>query len=237
MKIIYRFSDKGYSKVKLPLVSNENCFKNFSVNFLNGDLSDLILIRDNCNSSTHTQFDAMIKQLNLGGCPITIDTNHGNAGSFNFALDYEIENFADDEILYFVEGDYIHDKNSKNILEEGYNMNGVEGDYVTLYAHPDKEFTERIQPEYIFRSENSYWRSSDSTTMTFSAKIKTLKDDNKIIKKWVGGAHPNDHKMFLELRKKDRVLVNPIPGYSTHGETSWLSPHKDWNLILENSIL
>ena len=27
------------------------------------------------------------------------------------------------------------------------------------------------------------------------------------------------------------VLITPIPGYATHGETAWLSPLTDWSKI------
>ena len=236
MKVIYRFSDRGYPKQKLPIVNNENCFKNFCVNFLNRDLSDLTLVRDYCNPSTHAQFDYIIKDINIGNCPKVIDTNNGNAGSFKFALEYAINNFDDDEIVYFVEGDYIHDAKSKNMLLEGYKLLDVVVDYVTLYAHPDKEMEEGIKPEYIFRSDSGYWRSCDSTTMTFSSRVRTLKEDKPIFDKWISGVHPNDHQMFLELRSKERILVSPMPGYSTHGETKWLSPFKDWSKILNASL-
>lgn len=236
MKIIYRFSDKGYPKVKLPLVSNENCFKNFCTNFLKRDLSNLVLIRDNCYPLTHIQFDNIVKAINIGRSPNVLDTSNGNAGSFKFALDYAVENFLDDEIVYFVEGDYIHDVDSMKILEEGYNLLAATVDYVTLYAHPDKEMDTGIQPEYIFRSNSVYWRSCNSTTMTFSAKVSTLKEDYDVFEKWISGVHPNDHQMFLELRTKNRLLISPMPGYSTHGESSWLSPFKDWNQILSDSI-
>lgn len=236
MKIIYRFSDKGYPKVKLPSVNNENCFKNFCVNFLKRDLTDLVLIRDNCHALTHVWSDSIIKEVNTGGCPIVLDTNNGNAGSFRFALEYAIKNFTDDEIVYFVEGDYIHDVGSKSMLEEGYKLIVGDIDYVTLYAHPDKELMEGIKPEYVFRSKSGYWRSCDSTTMTFSSKVKTLKEDAEIFSKWISGEHPNDHQMFLELRSKQRLLISPLPGLSTHGESLWLSPFKDWYTILQQSI-
>lgn len=236
MKIIYRFSDKGYAKQKLSVVNNENCFKNFCVNFLNKDLSDLILVRDNCYPLTLVQFDSIIKDVSKEGTPTIIDTNKGNAGSFKFALEYAIKNFKDDEIVYFVEGDYIHDLNSKNILTEGYDLMGASVDYITLYAHPDKEMPDRINPEYVFRSKSSYWRTCESTTMTFSAKVKTLKEDIEVFNKWISGVHPHDHNMFLELKSKERLLISPIPGYSTHGETGWLSPLKDWTRIMINSI-
>jgi hypothetical protein len=226
MKVIYRFSDKGYPKNKLPLVNNTNCLVNFRKNF-QMDGSDFVLILDNCSTDTVEKFSGNN----------VYSTQLGNAGSFNFALDYAIENFDDEEIIYFVEGDYIHDKDASKILVQGFELLGEIPCYVTLYAHPDKEFPQRIRPEYVFRSKNAYWRSCDSTTMTFAAKIKTLKLDRSTIKKWTGGAHPNDYPMFLELRESKRILISPMPGYSTHGEVDWLSPLKDWNAILQDSLV
>ena len=238
MKVIYRFSDKGYPKNKLPLINNENCYINFCNNFLNGSTSDLILIMDNCSDETCNKFELMWcnPRNRIGTPPTILRTNLGNAGSYVYSVDYAISHFTDDEIVYFVEGDFIHDVDSRQILESGYNLIGASADYVTLYAHPDKELPENIQPEYVFRSKNSYWRSCISTVMTCSAKVKTLREDYNIIKKWTDGPHPRDHEMFTELRGKGRLLISSIPGYSTHGETAWLSPLKNWSEILENSI-
>lgn len=236
MKVIYRFSDKGYPKNKLPLVNNENCFRNFCSNFLENNLTNLILIEDNCEQSTSEKFNVIIKQVNIGDCPVVLRTNVGNAGSFNYALDIATREFSDNEVVYFPEGDFIHAPHSRKILEEGYDLLGAQVDYVTLYAHPDKEMPENIKEEYIFRSASTYWRSCISTVMTCSAKVKTLKNDYNIIKKWTTGPHPKDHEMFSELRANGRLLISPMPGYSTHGESDWLSPFRDWNNILEKSI-
>ena len=236
MKVIYRFSDKGYPKNKLPSVDNENCLKNFIHNFLDDDLTDLVVIEDNCVDSTIKRVSKILGAPYLKGIPVEIKTDLGNAGSYNYGLDYTISNFSDNEIVYMVEGDFIHDIGSKKVMEEGYNIPGVDVDYVTLYAHPDKELPQSIQPEYIFRSTSTYWRSCVSTVMTCSARVKTLKEDYATIKRWTGGVHPKDHEMYTELRAKGRLLINPIPGYSTHGETAWLSPFKDWNKILGSSI-
>ena len=67
--------------------------------------------------------------------------------------------------------------------------------------------------------------------MTFAAKVSTLKRVEPILRKWTSEKHPNDFQMFLELREQGELLVTPIPGYATHGETSWLSPLTDWSKI------
>jgi len=68
--------------------------------------------------------------------------------------------------------------------------------------------------------------------MTFSSKISTLKRVEPILRKHTAGTHPNDFQMFLELRQQGELLITPIPGYATHGETAWLSPLTDWEAYL-----
>ena len=67
--------------------------------------------------------------------------------------------------------------------------------------------------------------------MTFAAKVKTLKRTEEILRKHTNTTHPNDFNMFLELREKNELLITPLPGYSTHGETAWLSPLTNWEKI------
>ena len=34
--------------------------------------------------------------------------------------------------------------------------------------------------------------------------------------------------MFIELQTQGKILITPIPGYATHGETRWLTPLTNW---------
>ena len=72
---------------------------------------------------------------------------------------------------------------------------------------------------------------TNSTTMTFAAKVSTLKRVVPILRKHTSGKHPNDFHMFMELREQGELLITPIPGYATHGETAWLSPLTDWSKV------
>jgi hypothetical protein len=62
-----------------------------------------------------------------------VSVGHG-AGTFNLALD-EALMYDDDEIVYFIENDYLHKLESQKILEEGFNLGAS---FVSLYDHPDK---------------------------------------------------------------------------------------------------
>jgi hypothetical protein len=228
MKIIYRISDVGYNKVKPSYINNENCLKNASLYFKE---ADWLVIADNASKPT----DKMIAKYQSNVMKVSI--GHG-AGTFNLALDEALK-YNNDETIYFLENDYLHLPNSDKILSEGINMGA---DYISLYDHPDK-YMDGANPfvegggEYtkVFLSELCHWKLTNSTTMTFASKVKTLREDESILRKWTDTTHPHDFQMFLELRDKGRSLITPLPGYSTHGETAWLSPLTNWNDICNNT--
>jgi hypothetical protein len=234
MKIIYRISDAGYNKVKPDYITNENCLRNFCDVFFN-HIYDIYIIADNVSEDTYNMVKKYIDPINIS----QVKVGHG-AGTFNLALDKAL-NWDNDEIVYFVENDYLHLQDSPQILNEGF---GLGSDYVALYDHPDK-YMDNGNPfvegggevTKVFLSNSCHWKLTNSTTMTFAAKIKTLRKDEKILRKYTSGEHPYDFQMFLELRNIGRTLITPIPGYSTHGETTWLTPLINWNDICNYTLV
>lgn len=229
MRIIYRISDAGYNKVKPDYIDNEKCLKNATEVFKNADWS---IIADNVSSETND----MIMKYKSRDHINYVEVGHG-AGTFNLALD-EALTYDDDEIIYFIENDYLHRPGSSKIMAEGFSLGAS---FVSLYDHPDKY----IDPKYggngycqggaeetrVYLSKSSHWKITNSTTMTFAAKVKTLKETEPILRSHTSGTHPNDFQMFRELGRNNKLLITPIPGYATHGETAWLSPLIKWNKI------
>lgn len=226
MKLIYRISDSGYNKVKPDFITNEICLKNFVDVFLP---NDFILIADNISDDTNK----MILKYVPEECIQYVKVGHG-AGTFNLALDLALT-YNDNEIVYFIENDYLHTSDAKKILEEGFDIGAS---FVSLYDHPDKYLApDRGGNPYcdggaedtrVYLTDNSHWKITNSTTMTFAAKVKTLKENEKILRDFTNGTHPHDFQMFLKLREYNQLLITPIPGRSTHGETAWLSPLTKW---------
>jgi hypothetical protein len=229
MKIIYRISDAGYNKVKPDYINNENCLKNFVSVFGNQNLK---IIADNCSKET----PQMVTKYCHPNSITTVSIGHG-AGTFNLALDMALK-WGDDEIVYFVENDYIHLPNSPQILKEGFDLGAS---FVSLYDHPDKykgpgqggnPYCEGgAEDTRVYLTDSCHWKITNSTTMTFASQVSTLKRVEPILRKHTVGTHPNDFPMFLELRENNELLITPLPGYSTHGETAWLSPLTDWSKI------
>lgn len=224
MTIIYRISDSGYTKVKPPYINNENCLRNASSVFS----GNWLIIADNCADSTLD----MIKQYRTN----ILETHLGSgAQTFNVALDEALK-LDDNEIVYFVENDYLHTLDAQDILLDGFELGA---DYVTLYDHPDK-YIDGANPlvhnggevTRVLLSKLSHWKLTNSTTMTFSAKVGTLRKDEEILRKYTTGTYPRDFDMFIHLRNEGSSLISPIPGRSTHGETAYLAPFVDWESLV-----
>ena len=229
MKIIYRISDAGYKKEKPEYINNENCLKN-AVNVF--DDADWSIIADNISTETND----MIQKYKSRDHIYYTSIGHG-AGTFNLALDEALQ-YGDDEIVYFIENDYLHKPGSQQIIEEGIELGAS---FISLYDHPDKYLSPSqggnpyceggAEDTRVYLTKSTHWKVTNSTTMTFASKVSTLKRTESILRKYTQGSYPEDFKMFLELREQGELLITPIPGYATHGETKWLSPLTDWSTI------
>ena len=210
--LLYRISDKGNVKTKLPHANKYYCLENFIKVF---GKENLIVFADNCTTQTIDH----IKRLDLQ----TIEIALGNGPSFIFAADYALKNFAANDSIYFIEDDYLHLPGSKNVLVEGLEI----GDYVTLYDSPDKyiDFVNGGDNHYIMAggeetrvllTYSSHWKISVSATMTFACSMKTLQEDMKTWRFFM----TQDYLAFQRLtgyplRFKDdiKVLKNKLSGY------------------------
>ena len=228
LKTYYRLSDHGYNKVKPDYINNFSCLSNYANEF---GKDDLYIIADNVSDETYQR---LCKEGYYAE-----RTQFGNgAASFRHALDLALLN-SDNTLIYFLEDDYLHRAKARNILIEGL-FSGA--DYVSLYDHPDKYIDRKQGGENPFidsggeltrviLTQSAHWKITNSTTMTFAAGVETLKRDKDIIREFIQGPHPRDFDMFLALRQRGRTLITPIPGYSTHGETKWLSALTDWRRV------
>jgi hypothetical protein len=230
MKVVYRTSDAGYSKIKPEYVNNETCLKNAIKEFKQ---SDWKLIADNISADT----ESVIRKCGYTGLVDHVRIGHG-AGTFNLALDYALT-LCDNEIVYFLENDYLHKPNSYNILIEGFALGAS---FVSLYDHPDK-YVDGPNPYVcdggeetkVFLSDSCHWKLTNSTTMTFASKVSTLKFYEPTLRKYTSTPHPHDFDMWIDLRNQGASLITPLPGYSTHGESAWLAPLTNWNNVNSNS--
>jgi hypothetical protein len=233
LNIFYRISDAGNPKEKISGKGKKECLGNALEIFG----KDHFNIRaDHCSEET-------LRMIRNFGLEPEI-SSLGNAGSWlksaRQALSPEYQNSA----LYFIEDDYIHLPDSTGAILDGLSI----ADYVSLYDHPDK-YTSGINPLLEDSSEWSrispgkfcHWKSSNSTTMTFALKQETLKADFPVWERHCAAGFPDDFRAFLELQSLDswenrmfgrgRKLITSLPAFSTHTESAWLSPLRNWSEI------
>ena len=229
MRIIYRISDSGYNKVKPDYINNEACLANAVKVF---DDCEWSIIADNISEETNN----MIQKYKSRDHILYVNKGNG-AATFNIALDEALK-MNDNDTVYFLENDYLHKPDSRVILEEGFELGAS---FVSLYDHPDKYLSPNeggnpyceggAEETRVYKTDSVHWKITNSTTMTFAAQISTLRENEQVLRNHTSGSHPNDFQMFLELRSLNKLLITPIPGYATHGETAWLSPLTDWSKI------
>ena len=204
--VVYRISDKGYDarKLKLTNATKEHCLLNAIEQF---GRENFYVICDNCS-------EQMIDFIKSQGLPYE-ETHLGNSPSFKYAVTKVVNTYSSNDIVYLLEDDYLHVGNSKEILLEGLQI----ADYVSLYDHPDQYMTcgfkrkgaaplnrFRLHRWKIFVTEHTHWREAPSTTMTFAARVSTLKEDYRILMRHPDKRPPKDFAMFLSLTKQR----NPI---------------------------
>lgn len=215
------FSNISVNKQRPSWFSRYKCFQNLISTFhnatihivLDGDIKNHFLKGFNLSSFK-------IQELKLGS----------GALSFVHSIQYALSIAEENDLIYFVEDDYLHRPEAMNVLIEGMTIN--KNGYISLYDHKDKYFL----PEYsnltsqIYISDSCHWRTSPSTTDTFCITKKTLDKYKDIFIKWSTGVNCSmDHRRCIDLWNNNVPLITSIPGFATHCELEYISPAWDWS--------
>ena len=210
---------KGFSK--------KSCYNNLKET-IDKNISNITFLMDG-NSEAH--FLKNEKEFEL----VKIDGG-SQAKSWASALEHvKNSNFSDEQIIYFIEDDYLHLENWNKVLLEGFEL---KSEYISLYDHPDKyklPIYQKLQSK-ILLGKSCHWRTVPSTTLSFAVKFKTFKKHYEIYKKFnsIESGKTKDHEMFLDLWKNGSSLISSIPSYSSHMDLHWLAPTIDWEEVLNN---
>ena len=132
------------------------------------------------------------------------------------------------DLIYFLENDYLHVENWVDKTIELFST--FEGlNYVSLYDHNDKYFLPMYEDlvSKLFTTNTHHWRTAPSTCGSFIIP-KNIFIEDFIDHTTIEG----DHNKFLQLtHNKNRFILTPLPGLSTHCVNGLLSPCIDWEQI------
>jgi len=218
--------------------NKEKVFENFK-NTIDPELADYTIVYDEHFGPVEDTFLKDEKNIEIINCG-------KETTSFLQTLDIiQSKKFDDNKIIYFLEDDYLHRPNWCRVAIEGLSIDNLPFniDYVSL---SDFQFLYGIE-EYnkLLYTKSTHWKSSTGSTNTFATKYKTLKEDMNVHQYFSLNPYVNietgenveqslDFDKFESLMsKKDRKLISPIPGYSTHCQTGkrigdHLSPCVRW---------
>jgi hypothetical protein len=218
--IFYRqYNILGSQKGRPKFFDFEKCFVNL-LNTIEGKNVDLHVVMDgrpetnfvNKYKDKVTQFH----QIEAGKDQVSFFK------TWEIAKNIETE---DNDLIYFLENDYIHvDGWVDKIIElfSTYNL----PHYVSLYDNKDKY----LLPMYddlvskIFITENHHWRTTASACGSFIVNKELFNLDYDINTSVEG-----DHNKFMLLNEqRNRMVITPIPGLSTHCVEGLMSPTINW---------
>tara|TARA_R110000803_G_scaffold112545_2_gene180881 strand:+ start:121 stop:810 length:690 start_codon:yes stop_codon:yes gene_type:complete len=224
--IYYRHASNCTVKNRPSWFSFEKCWVNFLKTIEGKDNINLTLaldgnIEDDFTKNYKDQFDLF-------------STDHGSSLlSYRDLLKHIQKVKMDkDDLIYFVENDYLHlDSWVSKVLDLFSCYDSL--NYVSLYDHNDKYMSiyDNLVSK-IFTSKTHHWRTTPSTCGTFIITRDMFDKDYDIWESAVG-----DHNTFTYLnQERQRYVLTPIPGLSTHCMGGLMSPTIDWELINKNKI-
>lgn len=142
-----------------------------------------------------------------------------------------------DDLLYFLENDYVHVPEWLAKIEE-LAQSSISWDYLTLYDHLDKYpllCSHKDSKRYaglkskIYCSGSHHWRTSPGTCASYITRASTFRLDRRIL-----GLGLYDFRLFKILRHlRRRQLLSPIPSLSTHSMSAFLAPVVNWESIVD----
>lgn len=134
-------------------------------------------------------------------------------------------NIKENDLIYFLENDYMHVKGWEYKIKELFKTyKGLT--YVSLYDHKDKYFLPQYESlvSKIIITNLHHWRTTPSTCGSFIISKQIFDEDYDILSTMEG-----DHNKFLWLNEnKNRSVITPVPGLSTHCVKGLLSPTIKW---------
>ena len=211
----------------------------------NSKKSDLDQIKKQLDNSNFTnsiinldikEFSNKIKNINAKNEKVT-ENQISNMSNIHKSL--LIAKNQCNDLIYFVEDDYLHEKDA--IIEMIFSYERISSqltkelilcptDYPYLYT--------KIDPTNIFLGSNKHWRKIDESLCTFlTSKILLEKHWDKFVSMCQFEHYPFEQP--LHDIYKDEYCLSPIPSLALHctnvNSVFGLSPNMDWKSVWENN--
>jgi len=182
------------------------------------------------------KFSSQIKKINEENKEVT-SNQKSNMSNIHQSLLHSRENSED--LIYFVEDDYIHEKNSiKEILYTYEKIASLtENELIICPADYPYLYT-KSESTKIFLGENRHWRQVDQSLCTFlTSKNIIEKYWDELVSMCKFEHYPFEKPLHNIYRKE--LCISPIPSLAVHftniNSIYGLSPNTDWKKLWDEN--
>ncbi len=220
IKIKFKIIDHNSKKENLDKINKLFKFHSINYKLINLDV---------------TKFQKKIKKINQKKQPVTAN-QISNMSNIHQSL---LESNESEDLIYFVEDDYIHTKNSLNEMVLAYERISSQikkdlimcpADYPYLYAKADQT--------QIFLGEKYHWRKIEESLCTFLTSKKIVDKHWELLKSMCEFEHYPFEKPLHQIYEKE-ICISPIPSLAFHctniNSIFGLSPNINWKKIWEEN--
>jgi hypothetical protein len=222
------------NKVRPDWFSHEICFRNLVRTVAQDRHADkvrIVIVYDSSKEDFVDDFIAKYYANESLGLRLQFIAGGSDRNSFliTLRLASELQSKPTD-LIYLLENDYLHQDGWLSKVFEAYDST-MQFDYLSLYDHKDKYIYDMYQDlrSKVLVSETHHWRTAPSTCASFIVDADTLAADHDIL-----SAGLPDYHFFARLgAERNRTLITPIPGLSTHSMAGYLSPGVNWDALAQ----
>ena len=182
------------------------------------------------------EFNKNIKKINAKNEKVT-ENQISNMANIHKSL-LIAENQCND-LIYFVEDDYLHKQDALNEMILAYERISSQINKELILCPADYPFLyTKIEPTNVFLGSNKHWRRIDETLCTFfTSKIMLKKHWDKFVSMCQFEHYPFEQPLH-DIYKLEYCL-SPIPSLAIHctniNSIFGLSPNVDWKKIWEEN--
>lgn len=217
------------NKARPPWFSHENCFRNLLKTILRdpqGTRVRLNLMYDGTLDDLNQDFIA--KYCAKPDVALKIHVFQGGSDRASSLVTLDLarrQELGPDDLVYLLENDYLHQDGWVSRVFEAFDS-PMQFSYLSLYDHADKYFYKMYEDlsARLMHTAHQHWRTAPSSCASYLLTRRTLEADYDVLSQGIP-----DYYFFSQLAtERQRVLLTPVPGLSTHCMSGYLSPVVDW---------
>ena len=226
------------NKARPDWFSHENCFRNLMKTLLRDPQASRVTVNIIYDGTLEDfQDDFIARYCANPALPLKPRLIAGGSDKNSSLITLQLahtEALQPHDVIYMLENDYLHQDGWVSKVLEAFDS-GMAFQYLSLYDHQDKY----IYPMYddlrskVLHSASHHWRTAPSSCASYLMERRTLEADYDILSQGLP-----DYYFFNKLsEERQRVLLTPLPGLSTHCMTGYLSPVVSWDRMAQDAAV